>query len=398
MADMASIPEPQRSHHERTAGGPALNVSVLKHGGAMRALEQEWRSIVGSGTAAVPFLQPEWVGATASSFWPKHSPLLITTRREGRLASVLPLVRSTRLMSRLPAKTLRGITSPHACRSDLITAAADRQPAAAATWESLKDDRWWSALVLDDVTEGAAFHEVMELAKRDGFPTLRWRTRLSPYLDLPPGADPFATCPKRYRSFRNRLKGKLDKLRAHGTVEFVTENNPPNKAIKSFFTLESSGWKGAQRSAIAHHPAALHFYEMATAEAARHGYLKVLSLVLDGRPIATQLGLFMSGIYYTPKVAYDERFRDFSPGHLLMQYAIQDITRLGATRFEFLGPNALWKSVWSTSLQRHDTCYIFRPSLRGRTAHAAVGKVALSLRAIRHKLWGDPQDLGHSKN
>jgi CelD/BcsL family acetyltransferase involved in cellulose biosynthesis len=232
----------------------------------------------------------------------------------------------------------------------------------------------------------------MQLAKEDGYLTATWRTRLSPTM-LVAGPDPFVTCPKRYKSFRNRLKGKLQRLSEQEPVSFETETRPTSATMERFLALESSGWKGDKKSAVASAAHTQRFYSDIWQHAVQREYARTYTMWLGSKPIAMQFGLLRNSVYYTPKVAYDEAYRDFSLGHILMRHAIQDISAAGAVRFDFLGPNALWKSVWTTSLQRHDNCFIFRPTLAGRAAHTALTQVGLRLRALRHRVYGDPQDL-----
>ena len=372
---------------------PQLKTAWIETTTGLRALAPEWRSLTESSGHHAPFFQPEWASASMASFCQGEPLALLTTRRRGELLSVLPLVRSRHLTPRYPLRTLRSISSVHSIRSDLIEGAASDDESTARTWAALKGDPWWNAVVLEDVPEGGAFHKMMNLASRDGYLVAHWRTRLSPFLPITPHGDPFAACPKRYKSFRNRLKGKLERLGSLGSTTFTVESSPETSSLEAFLDLEASGWKASSGSAIKGSQKLRGFYGSVFSEARQRGYLRMYSLLLDGKQIAMHLGLFQCGTYYSPKVAYDERYREYSLGHILMQHIIRDLSAIGAQRFEFLGPNALWKSVWSTSLQRHDTCYIFRPSLAGRTAHVMLASIGLRLRALRHRLRGDPQQL-----
>ena len=370
---------------------PAYEIQTITSTEAIAELAPDWRRATRGTYHDAPFFQPEWCAATATSFFPGSAPNILTVRSSGELVGVLPLLRSRGLRRGVPLRTLRSISSPHSCRSDLIVGAAPRAEVARAAWSALRQDPWWQAIAIDDVPEDGALHSLLELAKADSCLTAKWRSRLSPTLAVDPSA-PFALCPKRYKSFRNRLKGKLQRLSEKGTVEFKVESSPTAETLDRFFALEGAGWKGARHSAVASCESTLRFYQETWGAAAALGYARVYTLLLAGKPIAMHLGLCMSGIYCTPKVAYDENYRDYSLGHLLMQHAIQDLPNVGAHRFDFLGPNALWKSVWSTTLQRHDTCYVFRPTLAGRAAHAGLTQIAMRMRAVRHRLKGDPQD------
>ncbi len=358
---------------------------------AIAELARDWRRLTTGTYHDAPFFQPEWCAATANSFFPDAVPNILTVRSGGELVGVLPLLRSRALRRGVPLRTLRSISSPHSCRSDMIVGAGSRSEVARAAWSALRRDPWWQAIAIDEVPEDGALHSLLELAHADHFLIAKWRSRLSPTLTVSPSA-PFELCPKRYKSFRNRLKGKLQRLSEKGTVEFEVESSPTSETLERFFALEGAGWKGARHSAVTSCAKTLRFYRESWNAAAALGYARVYTLLLARKPIAMHLGLCMNGVYYTPKVAYDENYRDFSLGHLLMQHAIQDMPNAGAHRFDLLGPNALWKSVWSTTLQRHDTCYVFRPTLAGRAAHAGLTQIAMRMRAMRHRLKGDPQD------
>jgi CelD/BcsL family acetyltransferase involved in cellulose biosynthesis len=121
--------------------------------------------------------------------------------------------------------------------------------------------------------------------------------------------------------------------------------------------------------------------------------LRYYVLNVDGRTIAMHLGILMNGTYYSPKVAYDESYAAFSPGQLLNQFVIKDLTLNGVHTFDFLGPRALWKCVWASEVREHSTCYIFRPSFKGRVLHALTMRGAASMRRLRNRIKGDPQDV-----
>gem|GEM_PF-6171486 len=230
-----------------------------------------------------------------------------------------------------------------------------------------------------------------------GFLTGTWPTRKSPYLPLPQGgSDPFMNCPAHFKSFRSRLKGKLKRLEQCGAVTFRSYTTDYQDALTQFFALESSGWKGSTGSSIALNLTLIRFYSLIAEECARRGTLRIYSLLLDSKPIAMHFGLLMSGGYYAPKVAYDERFAKFSPGQLLVKHVISDLCQHGATRYDFLGPRAVWKSVWTDHVREHQNCYIFKPTFKGRCLYALSIRGGSLVRRCRHRLRGDPQEIAAS--
>ncbi len=122
--------------------------------------------------------------------------------------------------------------------------------------------------------------------------------------------------PHHLREFR-RLKRRLGEA---GKVEHVVARTDDEirLAVETFLTLEASGWKGRERTAMA-----IDRYRAAFAREALHrlseqDMCRIHSLTVDGRPIACLIVLVEAGVAYTWKTAYDEAFAQFSPGTLLL--------------------------------------------------------------------------------
>jgi len=119
-----------------------------------------------------------------------------------------------------------------------------------------------------------------------------------------------------YREFR-RLKRRLADL---GTLEYTVARQPDEirHGVEAFLTLEASGWKGRERTAMA-----IDRYRAAFAREAVHGLAerdmcRVHTLTLDGKVIACLIVFIENGCAYTWKTAYDENLSTYSPGTLLM--------------------------------------------------------------------------------
>lgn len=122
--------------------------------------------------------------------------------------------------------------------------------------------------------------------------------------------------PHHLREFR-RLKRRLEDA---GKVEHVVArtHDEIRLAVETFLTLEASGWKGRERTAMA-----IDRYRAAFAREALHrlseqDMCRIHSLTLDGKPIACLIVLVEAGVAYTWKTAYDEAYAQFSPGTLLL--------------------------------------------------------------------------------
>jgi CelD/BcsL family acetyltransferase involved in cellulose biosynthesis len=119
-----------------------------------------------------------------------------------------------------------------------------------------------------------------------------------------------------FREFR-RLKRRLAD---QGKLEHVVARSADDirLAVEGFLTLEASGWKGRQRTAMAIDRLRAAFAREALHRLSEQDMCRVHSLLLDGKPIACLIVLIEAGIAYTWKTAYDESYATFSPGTLLM--------------------------------------------------------------------------------
>ena len=70
----------------------------------------------------------------------------------------------------------------------------------------------------------------------------------------------------------------------------------------------------------------------------------------------------------------------FAPGKLLLIEVLEDAFAHGLTRFDFLGDEDPYKLEWATGLRDLLLVQFFAPTMRGRTAWAAL---ALGAPAIR---------------
>ena len=119
-----------------------------------------------------------------------------------------------------------------------------------------------------------------------------------------------------HREFR-RLKRRLGET---GKLQHEVARGPEEirQAIENFLTLEASGWKGRERTAMAIDRFRAAFAREAVHRLAEQDMCRIHSLTLDGRTIASLIVFVEAGHAYTWKTAYDETLASFSPGTLLM--------------------------------------------------------------------------------
>lgn len=122
--------------------------------------------------------------------------------------------------------------------------------------------------------------------------------------------------PHHFREFR-RLKRRIAE---HGAVEYAVARQPDEvrRGLESFLSLEASGWKGRERTAMVVDRFRAAFAREAVDRLSERDMVRIHTLSVGGKLVASLIVFIERGIAYTWKTAYDEAFAAYSPGALLM--------------------------------------------------------------------------------
>jgi len=345
----------------------ALDLEVREHTSmaGFVALEAEWNALVEASDAGL-FLRHECIRAWIEAFAPRARLMVLTARnRRGTLVAALPLLSELGLVCGLPARQLVAAANTHSCRFDMI--ARDPLAAGRAFLAHLVGQSGWDVLRIIDVPEGGSAWEMYRAAQALGLPTGAWEAERSPFLEFP--SSYAGLLARKTPLFRANLRRRRRQLERLGTlsVERVTGAMNLDERLDEGFSLEVRGWKGREGTAIAQDARTRAFYRRVAHDAAERGHLALFFLRLDGRPIAFHYGLVHRGVYYVPKLAYDETLLGCSPGLVLLEEAIKDGIARGLRGYDFLGDEAVWKNKWSSTVRPNHWLFIFRDTVIGRT-------------------------------
>lgn len=105
-----------------------------------------------------------------------------------------------------------------------------------------------------------------------------------------------------------------------GSVTYNVARQPDEIRVRmeEFLALEASGWKGRKRSAMVNDRLRAAFAREAITNLAEADQVRIHTLDLNGRAIASMVVFIMAGEAYTWKTAFDETYARYSPGKLLV--------------------------------------------------------------------------------
>lgn len=172
-----------------------------------------------------------------------------------------------------------------------------------------------AGVVFGKILAGGGFHEALRaMAAQAGRATCVLEQRQRAALFSGDAADAvIARAGSKERL--GQLRRQRRRLEEMGRVTLQEDALPQDvrRAAEEFLALEASGWK-AGRGALLSQPALATFFRSATRLLAREELCRIVSLRLDGRPLAMMVVLESQrrGFYW--KTAYEETFRAQAPG------------------------------------------------------------------------------------
>ena len=321
---LRAVAPPQAAELGRILKPESLVAEVVDSTQALGALEPQWQDLADHAVEANPFYEP-WMALPALERLTHgevrvvliHAPHPSGRKGERLLCGLFPLERQTRrgvrfLQSwRYPFCYLGTPLLRRGCAKEALTTFFD--------WLAREAPRE-GPLRLFDLSGGGevrrhlvdALYERSWAGIQDVSYTRAYFRRASTAEAFIQGAPLGGRRRKELRRLEARLaeKGRLE-YRALETLDDLPV------WVAAFVKLESRGWKGRADVAVQSHEEQLRFFEEMARQAFLRGKLQMLSLELDGRPLAMKVNLDAQDGAVAFKIAYDEEYARFSPGVLL---------------------------------------------------------------------------------
>jgi CelD/BcsL family acetyltransferase involved in cellulose biosynthesis len=384
---------------EQVISGTKLCLRV-QHGGPelLNEIAGEWGRLCDESGDEEVFYRPEWAQAYLHAFAPNADVILISACSGTKLRGILPLVRRRIIVGGFPIVKLTLPANVHSLRASLTVCPGEEGAAVLkALWQAAKSLPQWDTLDVANVAEASGLDRLVALAQAEGYRTARKRTSQTLYLPIVNTAS--ASIPEKSGTqpawlagtrpkFRSHLRRAKRQLEEQGMLELKHYNVADPEALEKFYRLEASGWKGAEGTAINCDPHTRQFYDAVAQAAARNGYLSLDFLELNGKPIAGHFGLNLRGRYFLAKAGYDEDFRRYGPGQLLVNEILSQTPQRGLHEFDFVGPATWDESRWASARRTNYRIFIFRKGIYGAFLYAA----RIAARDAARKLLGRQED------
>jgi len=316
---------------------------------AIRAAAPAWDDLWRRSDVAVPVARAELVAQWIEAASPQATVRGLAVRQDGQLVAALPLVggRVKRLVrvGRLPSNYW-------AWAGDLLLDPSADAPPVLETLAAAVGQLPWPLLWLDAVPlQTPRWREFVAALDAGGLASSSQQRFCIGQVEIDhdwPGYQARLSANHRHHMRRINNRATDD---GGATLKVYRDPRPEeiDDLLRRGFAIEDRSWKGTEGSSVLQRPAHFQYYCRQARQLAEWGQLQLTFLELAGQPIAFEYGWNARGVYFSPKVGYDDKFSRLSPGQLLRRHLLE---RFFADHqqhlFDFIGPLSTATAKWIT--------------------------------------------------
>jgi CelD/BcsL family acetyltransferase involved in cellulose biosynthesis len=322
--------------------------------GAAESWNDLWRrSLRDRGDLTPPSVAADSIGLWLEHFAPRGKFVALAVEQGGQLIAGLPLVEQR--MKR--AISVGSLPANNWCWAGdlLVDPAADANRALEMLALEVKRLPWpllWFEVTPLDAPRWQKFLAALKFAGNSFAASEKFRigkVEIEEQLDRNWEAYQAAWSGNHRRHMRKALRRANEEGGVELDVRRPTSADEVDSLLLEAFEVEHRSWKGSEQTSVLSNPSVWSFYRQQAAAIASEGQLEIAFLRYQGKAIAFEYGWHAGGVYYTPKVGYDDAFGRFSPGQLLRvvryekAFAERDLKTI-----DFYGPLAEATSKWAT--------------------------------------------------
>ena len=331
-----------------------LEVGAVGSTSTLAGMRAEWDALLDASNAGL-FNAWEWLYPWCRRIATDRRPLVLTARdRTGALVGLLPLSVEYRSVGGLPVRRLSFLGETHV-GSDYLDVVAkrgqEREVARhfARMLHALRDE--WDVLDLTDLREGSPTVDILREVFSDSDVRVAERY-VCPYDTLDPNEsfDAFLKRTGRRDNFLRRRKW-LEKQEGY-RIEKTEAPGELAGPLTDFFRLHSARWASDGGSQGIKGPGVEAFHRDATQLLAERGLLRMYTMKVGGRAVASVYGMVHRDSFIYFQSGYDPEWRNRSVGLVLVGETFRDAMASGLKEYDFLRGTETYKSDWVTK-QRH---------------------------------------------
>ncbi len=364
-----------------------LVIQVVHGSAGYESLEEDLRSLAANAERPHPFCSTEWLAAWNKRIGMVYNPVMLTVRDgDGRLVGAWPFVEQVALMGKglwpMGYHTMDYVdplclTQEPALRVRLVEGLA----------QLLKDYRFiWLPLLRKEFAQDCC--RPFFVRKRQ--PMLFDPGATRHYIRLGEQSMEDLLQESLGSKTRKTLRYTRRRLEEKGLVEYRAwrTRQEVEDFLPDFLRIEDGSWKAEAGVGLFSLLGIREFYQNLLPEMAAQGRVQLSSLLLDGRPMACELGFLMDDTYCLHNTSYLPEFAEHSPGRHLLLENLRRAAEAEKQCFDFMQGNQSYKQKLGTHSEPIYTVSLFQKSFAGRLNRWLIRGLQKSRRAKAKKLQG----------
>lgn len=332
----------------------------------MEEAREEWGRLAGAGAASL-FCTPEWLIPWWRHLGDEFEPWVVRLRRDGEAVALALLMRREVRRWGIVWCRVAFMGEGLADSGDLILADGDHtcvDPLLSAI-----DSSDWDVLDLREVRQDSRLVAwFSERAARRGLQVAVFQDSACPILEIRGGWEEFEA--RQFASkTRYEWRRREQRLRSRGNVAIEVLERPEEvrSRFEELVRLERTHSPKVGRGQILFNdPRTIAFLREALERVAERGWLRLVTLSLDGRLVAYLIGFLHRQEFLNYNTGYDGNLSSLGPGALVLRAAVRRAHEEGARRFDFLRGTEEYKLRWTSVVRRQVRLVVTRRGLRGR--------------------------------
>ncbi|MFL5319440.1 MAG: GNAT family N-acetyltransferase, partial [Myxococcaceae bacterium] len=304
-----------------------LSVSSVRDGAAFAAMRTEWTELLEQSDAGT-FNHWEWVYPWFRRIGPDRELRILTARdRAGKLIGLMPLCVEQRRVAGRRVRRLSFLAEDHVGSDylDVVARRGHEEDVARAFAVYLRDTvTGWDVIDLVDFENGSTTVKVFSEVFGADFQVRVSDRYLCPCEHFKPGEnfDQFLRRTARRDNYLRRKKW-LEKQEGY-RIEKTTVPADLARPMTEFFRLHSARWMGDGGSQGIKGPSVEAFHRDATHLFAEQGKLRLYTMWVGGKAVASVYGIIDRGVFSYFQSGYDPEWRNKSVGLVLVGETFRD--------------------------------------------------------------------------
>lgn len=351
-------------------GGPPnpgdLTIRAVTDLSELNALKSAWAGLLSDASRPAVFLSWDWIANWWRLFGEDHNLWLLLAYDGEWLVGLLPLMVQDHSKGFFHWRTLSLVTAKYgADHLDMLVRRGYEEVAPGRILQEMLDK-----CPKVDIIELTSLDEHGLCAQGAAKVSRRWRVEKGepcPYIGLADSWEEYARqgLSKRMdRKLRSSSRRAVSDLGSTMRIWRVKNERERAMALDSLFNMHCDKWDDRCGKTLFADPRLQEFHHEMSRILLKCGCLRMFVLSVGQNIVAVEYDIHCRDVNYSFQKSFSPVWKEYLPGYLLTQFAVQDSIRKGMTEFDLLRGDEPYKKYWATG-HRYDLSYWMPTTVKG---------------------------------